>query len=82
VHAAADLSCAKRWLWLPKPGTFDQSDATAQEDGALGCYLHALVTAAVDAPTGLAPEQWAGYVVSMVDASVISRPGSASGDHC
>jgi hypothetical protein len=43
-------------------------------------YLHALVTAMVQAPTGLSPEQWAGYMVSVVDATVISRPGSVNGD--
>jgi hypothetical protein len=45
-----------------------------------GGYLHALVTAMVDTPMGLAPEKWAGYVVSAVDATVISRPGSLNGD--
>jgi hypothetical protein len=45
-----------------------------------GGYLHALVTAMIDTPMGLAPEKWAGYVESTVDATVISRPGSVNGD--
>jgi hypothetical protein len=44
-----------------------------------------MVTAMVNAPMGLAPEKWAGYAVTTVDATVINRPGSVSGDariHC
>jgi hypothetical protein len=45
-----------------------------------GDYLHALVTAVVDSPIGASPEKWGGYEVPVVDASIISRPGSVYGD--
>jgi hypothetical protein len=45
-----------------------------------GSYLHALVTAMVGSPLGSRPEKWGGYEVSVVDGSMVSRPGSVRGD--
>jgi hypothetical protein len=81
VHAAADLPLRQTVALVAQAGGPSISPMRLHKKMVrAGGYLHALVTAMVDAPLGLAPEKWAGYVVSMVDASVISRPGSVNGD--
>jgi hypothetical protein len=81
VHAAADLPLRQAVALVAQAGGPSLSPMRLHKKMArAGGYLHALVTAMVQAPAGLTPEKWAGYVVSMVDASVISRPGSVNGD--
>lgn len=81
VHAAADLPLRQTVALVAEAGGPSISPMRLHKKmiRARG-YLHALVTAMVDTPMGLAPEKWAGYVVSAVDATVISRPGSLNGD--
>jgi hypothetical protein len=81
VHAAADLPLRQTVALMAEAGGPSLSPMRLHKKmiRAAG-YLHALVTAMVDTPMGLAPEKWAGYVVSTVDATVISRPGSVNGD--
>lgn len=81
VHAAADLPLRQTVALVAEAGGPSLSPMRLHKKmiRASG-YLHALVTAMVDTPMGLAAEKWAGYVVSAVDATVISRPGSLNGD--
>lgn len=81
VHAAADLPLRQTVALVAEAGGPSISPMRLHKKMIrAGGYLHALVTAMVDTPMGLAPEKWAGYVVSAVDATVISRPGSVNGD--
>ena len=81
VHAAADLPLRQTVALVAEAGGPSLSPMRLHKKMIrAGGYLHALVTAMVDAPMGLAPQKWAGYVVSSVDATVISRPGSVNGD--
>jgi hypothetical protein len=81
VHAAADLPLRQSVALVAEAGGPSLSPMRLHKKMIrAGGYLHALVTAMVDTPMGLAPEKWAGYVVSTVDATVISRPGSVNGD--
>jgi Transposase DDE domain len=81
VHAAADLPLRQTVALVAEAGGPSLSPMRLHKKmiRASG-YLHALVTAMVDTPMGLAPEKWAGYIVSAVDATVITRPGSVNGD--
>lgn len=81
VHAAADLPLRQTVALVAEAGGPSLSPMRLHKKmiRASG-YLHALVTAMVDAPMGLAAEKWAGYTVSAVDATVVSRPGSVNGD--
>jgi len=81
LHAAADLPLRQTVALVAQAGGPSLSPMRLHKKMIrAGGFLHALVTAMVDAPMGLAPEKWAGYVVSAVDATTISRPGSVSGD--
>jgi hypothetical protein len=81
VHAAADLPLRQTVALVQQAGGPDISPMRLHKKMVRAAdYLHALVTAMVQAPMGLSPERWAGYVVSVVDATVISRPGSVNGD--
>ena len=81
VHAAADLPLRQTVALFAEAGGPSLSPMRLHKKMVrAGGYLHALVTAMVDAPLGLAAEKWAGYTVSTVDATVISRPGSVNGD--
>ena len=81
VHAAADLPLRQTVALVAEAGGPSISPMRLHKKMIrAGGYLHALVTAMVDTPMGLAPEKWAGYAVSAVDATVISRPGSLNGD--
>jgi hypothetical protein len=81
VHAAADLPLRQTVALVAEAGGPVLSPMRLHKKMIrAGSYLHALITAMVDSPMGLAPEKWAGYVVSAVDATVISRPGSVNGD--
>jgi len=81
VHAAADLPLRQTVALVAQAGGPTLSPMRLHKKMIrAGSYLHALVTAMVDTPMGLAPEKWAGYIVSAVDATVISRPGSVNGD--
>lgn len=81
VHAAADLPLRQTVALVAQAGGPDISPMRLHKKMMRAAdYLHALVTAMVQAPMGLSPEKWAGYVVSLVDATVISRPGSVNGD--
>jgi hypothetical protein len=86
VHAAADLPLRQTVALFAAAGGPTLSPMRLHKKMIrAGGYLHALVTAMVDTPMGLAPEKWAGYCVSAVDATVVSRPGSTTGDariHC
>lgn len=81
VHAAADLPLRQTVALVAQAGGPDISPMRLHKKMVRASdYLHALVTGMINAPTGLCPEQWAGYTVSVVDATVISRPGSVNGD--
>jgi DDE family transposase len=81
VHAAADLPLRQTVALVAQAGGPDISPMRLHKKMVRAAdYLHALVTAMVEAPMGLSPERWAGYVVSVVDATGISRPGSVNGD--
>lgn len=81
VHAAADLPLRQTVALVQQAGGPDISPMRLHKKMVRAAdYLHALVTAMVQSPMGLSPERWAGYVVSAVDATVISRPGSVNGD--
>jgi hypothetical protein len=81
VHVAADLPLRQTVALVAEAGGPSISPMRLHKKMIrAGGYLHALVTSMICEPTRLSPEKWAGYVVSMVDASVISRPGSAYGD--
>ena len=81
VHAAADLPLRQTVALVAEAGGPSLSPMRLHKKMIrAGGYLHALVTAMVDTPMGLAAEKWAGYSVSTVDATVISRPGSINGD--
>jgi hypothetical protein len=74
VHAAADLPLRQTVALVQQAGGPDISPMRLHKKMVRAAdYLHALVTAMVQ-------EKWAGYVVSVVDATVISRPGSVNGD--
>lgn len=81
VHAAADLPLRQTVALVAEAGGPDISPMRLHKKMVRAAdYLHALVTALVQAPMGLSPERWSGYAVSAVDATVISRPGSVNGD--
>jgi Transposase DDE domain len=81
VHAAADLPLRQTVALMAQAGGPSISPMRLHKKMVrAGSYLHALVTGLVHAPMNLSPEKWAGYVVSMVDATVVSRPGSVNGD--
>jgi len=81
THAAADLPLRQTVALVAESGGPDISPMRLHKKMARATdYLHALVAAMVQAPLGLEPERWAGYEVSAVDATVISRPGSVNGD--
>ena len=81
VHAAADLPLRQTVALVAEAGGPDISPMRLHKKMVRAAdYLHALVTSMVQAPMGLLPERWAGYEVSGVDATVISRPGSVNGD--
>jgi len=81
VHAAADLPLRQTVAVVAQAGGPTLSPMRLHKKMIrAGSYLHALVTALTDVPLGAPPEKWAGYVVSMVDASLICRPGSVNGD--
>jgi hypothetical protein len=86
VHAAADLPLRQTVALVAQAGGPTLSPMRLHKKMIrAGSYLHALVTAMVDTPMGLSPEKWAGYKVTTVDATVVNRPGSVSGDariHC
>ena len=81
VHAAADLPLRQTVALVAEAGGPDISPMRLHKKMVRAAdYLHALVCSMVQAPMGLLPEKWAGYEVSGVDATVISRPGSVNGD--
>jgi len=81
VHAAADLPLRQTVALVAEAGGPDISAMRLHKKMIRAAdYLHALVTQMVQAPMGLSPEKWAGYEVTGVDATVISRPGSVNGD--
>ena len=81
VHAAADLPLRQTVALVAEAGGPDISPMRLHKKMIRAAdYLHALVSTMVRAPANLSPERWAGYVVSLVDATVISRPGSVNGD--
>jgi len=81
VHAAIGLPLRQTVALVAEAGGPDISPMRLHKKMIRAAdYLHALVSAMVRAPANLAPERWAGYVVSLVDATVISRPGSVNGD--
>jgi hypothetical protein len=81
VHAAADLPLRQTVALVAEAGGPDISPMRLHKKMIRAAdYLHELVSCMVRAPADLSPERWAGYVVSLVDATVISRPGSVNGD--
>jgi len=81
VHAAVNLPLRQTVALVAEAGGPDISPMRLHKKMIRAAdYLHALVAAMVHAPANLSPERWAGYVVSLVDATVISRPGSVNGD--
>jgi hypothetical protein len=81
VHAAADLPLRQTVALVAEAGGPDISPMRLHKKMIRAAdYLHELVSTMVRAPANLSPERWAGYVVSLVDATVISRPGSVNGD--
>ena len=81
VHAAADLPLRQTVALVAEAGGPDISPMRLHKKMVRAAdYLHALVCSMVQAPMGLLPEKWAGYEVSGVDATVISRLGSVNGD--
>lgn len=81
VHAACDLPLRQTVALVAQAGGPTLSPMRLHKKMIrAGSYLHALVTAIVESPTGSRPEKWGGYDVSVVDASIISRPGSVYGD--
>lgn len=81
VHAAADLPLRQTVALVAEAGGPDISPMRLHKKMIRAAnYLHELVSSMVRVPADLSPERWAGYVVSLVDATVISRPGSVNGD--
>lgn len=81
VHAACDLPLRQTVALVAQAGGPTLSPMRLHKKMIrAGSYLHALVTAMVDSPLNSSPETWGGYEVSVVDASIISRPGSTYGD--
>jgi Transposase DDE domain len=81
VHAAADLPLRQTVALVAEAGGPDISPMRLHKKMIRAAdYLHELVSSMVRAPADLSPDRWAGYVVSLVDATVISRPGSVNGD--
>jgi len=81
VHAACDLPLRQTVALVAEAGGPTLSPMRLHKKMIrAGSYLHALVSGMVDSPMGLSPEKWAGYDVSAVDATTISRQGSAHGD--
>ena len=81
VHAACDLPLRQTVALFAEAGGPTLSPMRLHKKMIrAGSYLHALVTGIVDSPMNSSFEKWGGYEVSVVDASIISRPGSAYGD--
>jgi Transposase DDE domain len=81
VHAACDLPLRQTVALVAEAGGPTLSPMRLHKKMIrAGSYLHALVTAIVDSPMGSRPEKWGGYTVSVVDGTVVSRPGSGSAD--
>jgi hypothetical protein len=81
VHAACDLPLRQTVALVAEAGGPTVSPMRLHKKMIrAGSYLHALVTAIVGSPLGTRPEKWGGYEVSVVDASMVSRPGSVRGD--
>ena len=81
VHAACDLPLRQTVALVAEAGGPTLSPMRLHKKMIrAGSYLQALVTALVKSPMDLRAETWGGYEVSVVDASLISRPGSTYGD--
>jgi hypothetical protein len=81
VHAACDLPLRQSVALVAQAGGPTLSPMRLHKKMIrAGSYLHALVTAMVDSPATSSPETWGGYEVSVVDGSIVSRPGSVNGD--
>jgi len=81
VHAAADLPLRQTVALVAESGGPDISPMRLHKKMIRATsYLHALVLGMVEMPSDMSPEKWAGYDVSLVDATGISRPGSVNGD--
>jgi len=81
VHAAADLPLRQTVALVSESGGPDISPMRLHKKMIRATsYLHALVLGMVQMPSNVSPEKWAGYDVSLVDATGISRPGSVNGD--
>lgn len=81
VHAAADLPLRQTVALVAESGGPDISPMRLHKKMIRATsYLHALVLGMVEMPSNTSPERWAGYEVSLVDATGISRPGSVNGD--
>lgn len=81
VHAAADLPLRQTVALVAESGGPDISPMRLHKKMVRAAgYLHALVQAMAEMPSDVSPEKWAGYDVSLVDATGISRPGSVNGD--
>ena len=81
VHAAADLPLRQTVALVAESGGPDISPMRLHKKMIRATsYLHALVLGMVEMPADVSPEKWAGYDVSLVDTTCISRPGSVNGD--
>jgi len=81
VHAACDLPLRETVALIAEAGGPDIAPMRLHKKmiRAVG-YLRALVTKMVQDLPDVAPEQWAGYDVVVVDATTASRPGSLGAD--
>lgn len=81
VHVAAGLPLRQTVALVAESGGPDISPMRLHKKmiRATG-YLQALVAGLVEMPFDVSREKWAGYDISLVDATGISRPGSVNGD--
>lgn len=81
VNAGAELPLRQTVALVAQSGGPDVSPMRLHKKMCRAApYLQELLCAVVGEQQQFAPERWAGYEVSLVDASVISRPGSVNGD--
>ncbi|MFI5307041.1 MAG: IS4 family transposase [Polyangiales bacterium] len=81
VNAGAELPLRQTVALVAQSGGPDVSPMRLHKKMCRAApYLQELLCTVVGEQRQFAPEHWAGYEVSLVDASVVSRPGSVNGD--
>jgi hypothetical protein len=81
VNAGAELPLRQTVALVAQSGGPDVSPMRLHKKMCRAApYLQELLCTVVGEQQQFAPERWSGYEISLVDASVVSRPGSVNGD--